>query len=382
MPQLPHPVHEDFERFNQRYDIFSRSFWDPQVRSDASDLFYDTYRKPLANWRKTDGYTQRDYALRNAAWHVADIFAELKENEDRREGYLDELTVLRDPAATQAPLGSPTETTAEIKRVALGFGADLVGVTGYDERWIYTHKYSRQIENEKPIELPDGLRHTIVFAKEMDRELIDTVPSALSGAATGWGYSQDTLALLALAQYIRNLGYQAVPSLNDTALAIPQAIAAGLGEYGRHGLLITRDFGPRVRLGKVFTDLPLAEDSPDSFGVQQMCEVCRRCSDGCPVDAITDGAPSTRLYNISNIRGVEKWTTDAERCFSFWTKQNSDCSICIRVCPYNRDFGRPLNRLWRWFSRTPARGLLLRLDALIGHGARVPARRWWQAARP
>ena len=110
----------------------------------------------------------------------------------------------------------------------------------------------------------------------MDRDLVDTVPSALSGTATGVGYSHDTLVLLGLAQYVINLGYRAVATMNDTALAIPCALKAGLGEYGRHGLLITKEFGPRVRIGKIFTDLPLAHDRPTSFGVTDFCETCRR----------------------------------------------------------------------------------------------------------
>jgi len=67
-----------------------------------------------------------------------------------------------------------------------------------------------------------------------------------------------------------NLGYRAVATMNDTALAIPYALKAGLGEYGRHGLLITKEFGPRVRIGKIFTDLPLAYDRPTSFGVTRV----------------------------------------------------------------------------------------------------------------
>ena len=35
-----------------------------------------------------DGYAQRDFALRNAGWHVADFFAERREGDDRREGCL------------------------------------------------------------------------------------------------------------------------------------------------------------------------------------------------------------------------------------------------------------------------------------------------------
>ena len=206
----------------------------------------------------------------------------------------------------------------EIKRVAKALGADLVGLTAYDERWVYSHKYSAQTQKEKTNEIPEGLDNVIVIATNMDYELIQTVPSALSGTATGLGYGRDTVALLSLGQYIRNLGYRAVESLNDSALAVPYAIQAGLGEYGRHGLLITKEFGPRVRLGKIFTDLPLSHDRPTSFGVKEFCNVCHRCDDACPAKAIPHDAPSDRVHNRSNHVGITKWTVDAEKCFGFW----------------------------------------------------------------
>jgi hypothetical protein len=54
--------------------------------------------------------------------------------------------------------------------------------------------------------------------------LLQTVPSALSEAAAGLGYGWDSVVLLSLAQFLRNAGYKALPSLNDTALAIPYAV--------------------------------------------------------------------------------------------------------------------------------------------------------------
>lgn len=367
----------DFRRFSQRNDIFCRSFWDPAVRSDKTERFYETYRKPLRHFRQVDGFRQRDYSFRNAAWHVPDIFAELKEAEDRREGFLDEYTVLRGGADERVEVESSAAMTAEIKRVARACGADLVGITAHDERWTYTHAYSAQTQEGKPIDLPADLANVIVVATAMDYDLVKTVPSALSGAATGLGYSRDILTVLGLAQYIRNLGYRAVPSLNDTALAIPYALKAGLGEYGRLGLLITPEFGPRVRLGKVFTDLPLEHDHPIRFGVREFCNICRRCSDGCPVNAIPAGAPDETVYNVSNLQGVAKWSVDAERCFGFWAGQNSDCSICIRVCPYNKDFSRWIFRVARRLAGTPLRRLMLRLDTWLGFGRRYAARWWW-----
>lgn len=366
-----------FQRFSQRDDIFCRSFWDSEVRSDRSDMFYETYRTPRMRWRDVEGFTQRDYALRNASWHVTDVFAELRETGDRREGFLDPYSVLREGPGVQAAVASPAEGAREIKHAARTFGADLVGITAYDERWVYTHAYSREEEREKPQELPDDLPHVIVIAQAMDHGLVGTVPSALSGTATGMGYSRDTLVLLALSQYIINLGYRAVPTMNDTALAIPLAIKAGLGEYGRHGLLITPEFGPRVRLGKIFTDFPMAHDRSRSFGVTAMCQVCRRCTEACPAKAISNVEPTADIHNRSNIRGVTKWTTDAERCFRFWANQNTDCSICVRVCPYNRDYDRWWNRAWRWLAGTPLRRLALWLDRVSGRGERTRPSDWW-----
>ena len=74
----------NFERFSQKNDIYSRAFWDPDVRSDRTDRFFETYRTPLKTWKKAEGFRQKDYALRNASWHLPDIFAELKEDENRR----------------------------------------------------------------------------------------------------------------------------------------------------------------------------------------------------------------------------------------------------------------------------------------------------------
>ncbi|MEL6982487.1 MAG: reductive dehalogenase domain-containing protein, partial [Actinomycetota bacterium] len=217
----------------------------------------------------------------------------------------------------------------------------------------------------------------IVIGQSMDAELIQTAPSALSGTATGLGYSRDAAVLLGVAQYIRNLGYEAVPSMNDTALAIPLAIQAGLGEYGRHGLVITPEYGPRLRFGKIFTDLPMATDTPTRFGVNEFCQICDRCSEACPASAIPAGGPVPVALNRSGLKGVEKWSVDGEACFGYWSKINSDCAICIRVCPFSRDYGRRRHRWWRRLAGSRFRRLALRLDDRAGGGKRRKPTRWW-----
>ena len=375
-------VTADFERFNQKYDMFNRAVWDDEVRSERSRRLFESYFTDLAEFRKVEGFQQRDYALRNAAWYIADFTSDLLEmSEDRKEGFLDSYTMFRE-GATRKSEATPAEHTAEVKRAGNFLGADAVGVCDYDERWVYTHNYSRQKLTDKAMDLPDDLTHVVVIVNEMDHETIQTVPSALSGAATGQGYSRDIIAVLSLTQYIRNLGFRAVASLNDTALSIPLAIAAGLGQYGRHGLLITPEFGPRVRIAKIFTDLPLIADQPIDFGVTDTCNICRRCSDGCPVKAISFDAPNFDTHDgISHIKGVKKWTINAKKCFSFWANQGTDCSICIRVCPYNKDFSKVFNRILRWMLGNRWRRLALWLDVKLRFGKRQTAGWWWRRAR-
>lgn len=369
-------VTEDFKRFNQKYDMFNRSVWDDEVRSDRVRKFFESYFTDLAEFRRAEGFQHRDYALRNAAWYIADFTADLLEqSDDRKEGFLDTYTMFRE-GATRKIEATPEENSADLKRAARFLGADAVGVCEYDERWVYTHNYSREKMTDKPMDLPDDLPNVVVIANEMHHQTIKTVPSALSGAATGQGYSKDIIAVLSVTQYIRNLGYRAVASLNDTALSIPLAIQAGLGQYGRHGLLITPEFGPRVRIAKIFTDLPLNYDIPIDFGVTETCNVCRRCSDGCPPKAIPSAEPIF-MDDISNHTGVKKWTVDAKKCFKFWTNQGTDCSICIRVCPYNKDFSKPHNRVLRWMMSNQLRHIALWLDKKLKYGERKKANWWW-----
>jgi len=372
-------VLDDFERFSQVDDVFSRSFWDADIQSEKAARFYATYRRPLDQWRRAHGFTQRDYALRNASWHVSDVFTEMyEESHGRRDGFIDPLSMLRDGAEVELPPESPESGAADIKLVGRTFGADLVGITAYDERWVYTERYNHRTGGSKPNDLGRALTSIIVIGQSMDHDLIRTAPSALAGTATGLGYSQDAAVLLGVAQYIRNLGYQAVPSMNDSALAIPLALAAGLGEYGRHGMVITKEFGPRLRFGKIFTDMPLAHDQPISFGVDEFCQQCDRCADACPARAIPHGGPVPVALNRSGIKGVRKWSVDGEACFGYWSKINTDCAICVRVCPYNRDYSKLRNRWWQRLAGTRFRGLALRLHDRFDGGVRLKPNAWWR----
>jgi epoxyqueuosine reductase len=376
-------VTADFAPFEQKNDMFCRSRWDPEIRSKAAKDFFISHR--VINARKGDGYRQRDFALRNAAWAVANEFADRGLKDGLTEGFLDPIQPYTPQAEQKAPAETTAAQTAEIKSIARLFGADLVGITEYDPRWVYAEKYDFKTQLGRPNDDVDGTTSVIVLGHGMDRGLIETMPSALASAAVGKVYSSEITTAHHVAQYIRNLGYKAVATINDTALTIPLAIKAGLGEYGRNQMLITPEFGPRIRFSKIFTDLPLDHDAPIAFGVREFCTLCQRCADACPPKALPFGPPKDEGPNRSSIKGVRKWTADCEKCFGYWVKLNSDCAICMRVCPYNRDYSRWTARLWRLLAGTWLRRLMLRIDDRWGVGKRVLPKDWWRrlaAMRP
>ena len=168
----------------------------------------------------------------------------------------------------------------------------------------------------------------------MDQDKINSSPLDAS-TATGIGYSKMSFVTSMLAQLIRNLGYKALPCGNDTALSIPLAVDAGLGKLGRNGLLITPQFGPRIRLCKVITNLPLIPDPPIDFGLHEYCKTCNECLIKCPANAISD-AETSKSITISNNPGIMKWPINGEKCYEHWSRQGIDCSICIKVCPFNK----------------------------------------------
>ncbi|AXI55571.1 3-chloro-4-hydroxyphenylacetate reductive dehalogenase (plasmid) [Pseudoseohaeicola sp. NH-UV-7] len=367
-------VTQEFERFEQRNDVFTRAFWDDSVRTKQTDAFFASYRME-AKPRRGDGFSQRDFALRNASWLISDIMTDRHADQGRREGFQAPFSYDTPVAPDQVGIDEPAKMSAEIKRIAGFFGADLCGITDLDDRWLYQSRVDTRDLSAAPNDLPEGLTSVIVLGHEMDETLVATYPSALAGAATGREYSHEAAIVLQLAAYIRNLGYEAVASMNDTGLVIPYAVKAGLGEYARNQLVITPQFGPRLRFSKIFTNLPLTHDAATPLGVRAFCDICTKCADACPVKALPYGPPETGGSNVSALKGVRKWTSDAEKCFGFWAKTSTDCAICMRVCPFNRDFRKWHHRLWLKLALSPWRKLALFLDR--NRGGRKKPSKWW-----
>ena len=246
-----------------------------------------------------------------------------------RDTLLGNRKLVRNHAPFRCEFPDPRTAAENISDVAKRFGASLVGFTELDPKWLYSNE-----RTGNPVTLPKGAVWVVVLAVEMDREIISRSPDFSAAAESGRGYSKIAALAGAIGEYIRLLGYYGRSCGNDTALSIPLAVDAGLGVMGRNGLLLTREFGPRVRICKVITDLELVQSPGVYPASEEVCAGCTLCAEACEAEALSSSeSPTWDVLTESNNPGVLRWQFNPEKCFNFWLEIGRDCSNCIAVCP-------------------------------------------------
>jgi len=220
--------------------------------------------------------------------------------------------------AAQAEDKSAAAWTAEVKALALAAGADDVGVCEFRDDWWF---------RDRP--KPQG-RWAIVLAFHQSWDEMIKAPDEAAYIEVMKQYGRAGTSAKRLANAIRELGFAAdakTGPMIDDVLMIPAAIAAGLGELGKHGSLIHKAYGSNFRLSMVMSDIPLESDAPEVFGGDAFCTNCQICTKACPPRAIS---PSKQLVN-----GETKWYVDFDACIQYFV-DNKTCGICLAVCPWSR----------------------------------------------
>ena len=146
--------------------------------------------------------------------------------------------------------------------------------------------------------------------------------------------------------------------LDERALAV----RAGIGFYGRHGLVISQEFGTRFNIGCLLTNIPLEKfqkgsfngnfsekSSNESFFEEGSGEIffpkkvppenfscppsCNLCIKSCPTDAL--GGDFLRASRcISYLTQKDELTAEEEKLLAN-AGQLYGCDICQDVCPFN-----------------------------------------------
>lgn len=225
---------------------------------------------------------------------------------------------------------SPDKVEADSKQftelllgLARYYGAVSCGVALLKDEHYYSHKGRPLSEYGK--EIIPSYKYGIVFAVEMDEKIIDTAPNVTESIAVTKGYVDAAIIGMILSYYIRKLGYEAKNNMDGDYLfpLPPVAEAAGLGEMGLSGLLVTKEFGPRIRLAMVSTNIPLVPNEVSNLGIRDFCRLCERCKQYCPSKAIDNH----RIGNEHNFSDTS--------CIQMWQKFGSDCGICLSACPFS-----------------------------------------------
>lgn len=402
---LPVEISDDYKPFDQRNMVFSMTTsrilpdrfpektkaWEEAAQERGKKWggqpwrlkgsFHHFFMETHDYWQDRPGWTQLDFAIEKASWHTSLALAGLHAAGAPNKGVFSwEQSDVED---VKYEFESKQQAAEAIKTAARLYGAARCGITHNDPRWNYEPLYDIETDSELSWDdFPFRPKTVIVMLVEMDYRGIRTSPSVLASAAAGQGYSEMTVVAGQVARFLRLLGYQAVGAGNDLAASVPYAMAAGLGQEGRHGALIAPGLGPRVRICKVFTDFDFVEfDKPRDFSVTSFCTHCKRCADSCPSQAILhddersfepvyEGSDNPN-YTATNSSGVLKWHNDMKKCFEFWTENGGDCGSCINACPYNKpDFWHHhMVDVMQPVMPGPVHWFMKEMDRVFGYGS-------------
>ncbi|NMC07724.1 MAG: epoxyqueuosine reductase [Candidatus Lokiarchaeota archaeon] len=226
---------------------------------------------------------------------------------------------------------------ASIKRLSRELGLDLVGVAD-----LAPFKVAGACKYPS---LLAPYTRAIAIAVHLDDDILDDIESRPSPEYNQAYINANTKlddAAAVITRWIIDNGFKAemIPASkvvddNRRFGAISHkavAHAAGLGWQGKSLLLVTPEFGPRVRLATVLTDMPLETGTPEP----NRCGRCRACTEACPARAIKGIAPV--FYHADPSIGVDLDKCEAKlnefQALPGITK--TICGVCVSVCPWGR----------------------------------------------
>ncbi|MCZ7565443.1 MAG: hypothetical protein M5U08_18010 [Burkholderiales bacterium] len=279
-------------------------------------------------------------------------------------------------------------TSAYVKERALALGAHLVGIAAAaklnafppDPRWPQTPErispYCKSViviasripagafrcKSNVPVQYLDMLvmrrmdKISYVLAQELEAA---GHPSFVTAAQeTDWSYKRASYGRLST----RHLG-----------------VEAGLGTLGLEVNLLTPEYGPRLYLTGILTELDLEPDAPMA---EQVCigESCSRCLHACPADAVLHFgidkracATEAQEFGFAQILRFFDGLADGAHAdpaaafrsrdfFGFWqgllrvVGSFGDCPRCLAVCPVGNDYHAHLAEVQKAIpEKTPAK---------------------------
>lgn len=237
---------------------------------------------------------------------------------------------------------------AWLNRIKAEIGVDLIGVLAVEP-----HSHPDFVQGVKAF-MPKA-RAAVIIMNELASETMNLVmhPAKYAGKPKTGAllaphvneiHSELDLANMQLAKLLKREGYRSIAlprrlPMYAGGMKFPLSFchiaeAAGMGTIGTHTLIITPEFGTRVRLACLLTEAPLQttkrRDPVDD------CTHCLDCVKVCPIGAISSPGPGLR-YEV-----------DAARC-KFYRDNVDNCGLCQKACSFatrhSETVGPPLTAL-------------------------------------
>jgi epoxyqueuosine reductase QueG len=250
----------------------------------------------------------------------------------------------------------------KIKEFVLSLGVDDVGIASVND---YKSPRSPDLQSIFP-----GAKSLVVLAyKELSNCESENMQIATGGRLDILEFARSSnyrvarflerefkaKAMTVSPSYPLHMSYETKGTLGDVSLR-HAAIAAGLGNFGRHNLVIHPKIGSRVVFTAVMTNLELPSDLLVS---ERLCTDCNICVENCPAKALDEeGKPDDmKCLKISQPYGIGSairfWTKFAESTIeeqkkmvkdvNFWRLYQAGfigfqyfCFNCMKSCPISQ----------------------------------------------
>jgi ferredoxin len=213
---------------------------------------------------------------------------------------------------TQKQLGA-------LESYAHDLGIDQIGYTTVDTNLIF---------KGQSILFPNA----IVLTMEMKQSEIDQAPSLAANKEIFRTYYSLGKIVNQLAAFLKNQGFnaQAGPAVGGDVNYVQLASDSSLGMIGKHGLLITENFGPSLRIAAIYTDienLPAPEENSHQW-IRAFCQQCNACVKACPANAIYENPIVYEDFTEQHI--------DYEKC-ALPFANNYGCTLCVKNCAFYKN---------------------------------------------
>ena len=229
----------------------------------------------------------------------------------------------------------------ELRSLAMSLDADLYGIADLRPYQVAVIEQGGDLVSGYPFAISVGIRLLDTIVDQVPNRALRSVRvSYNSHAYEVINVRLDQISSL-VSLRLQKEGYRSMPvpaseRIDDERICAMfshkmAAHLAGLGWIGKSCLLVTPQFGPRVRWTTVLTDYPFAKTGTP---MDTICGNCEECVKACPTQAFTgrifdQGESREARYDA---RKCERYCKDLER-----QMPKPICGVCVYICPHGRN---------------------------------------------